>query len=221
MNLFKYGTAGVFAASAMLLACGGSSSDNNGGGAGAGASSSSAGANTSSGGNKGGGGGSATSDGGSSSSGRAGGQATGSGGTCDGATTDPTTCPAVVTCLQTKCKAQSDAFTSTTGACASYLQCSSDCKCDQTCASNCAPTTDCQALLQTYETCVASACLAEAFSCLGAGTGGASGAGTKTCADLSTCCGKLTDATEKSDCTTLVTSKQDFLCGLAASSFCN
>jgi hypothetical protein len=234
MNLVKHGMACVFVASAALLACGSSSSDGNGSGAGT----SSAGArpdSLGSAGNSGRGGSTSMSGGGSTSisgrggtsNGQGGSTPVGSGGGCGPAMMDPNAqmCPAALDCIQTKCKSQLDAATSTTGACASYVQCANACGCDDdACVSQCTQSATCQASLQAYLTCAQSSCITEVFSCLGTGAGGSGGAGAgsgKTCADLSTCCAALTDATEKMGCTTLVTLNSDAFCDLAYANFCN
>jgi len=56
------------------------------------------------------------------------------------------------------------------------------------------------------------------------GKGGALNVGgstaTETCADLSACCTKLTDANSKMACTTIVSGKDDQSCGVAYGALC-
>jgi hypothetical protein len=219
MTLVKYGIAGVLVTSAALLACGSSSDDGGAGASSGGKSSGTAGAHAGSAGNKSSGG-STSASGGSTSSGQAGGTPVGSGGAC-GLTADPMSqvCPAGQTCIETKCKNEADAATSTSGACGSAIQCEDACNCDETCIGACAQSTECGTLRQDFATCVQSSCLTELLSCLGTGTGG-TGASTKTCADLSTCCATLTDADEKANCTRVVSLQTELVCGLAYPNFC-
>jgi hypothetical protein len=228
MNLVKHGLASALAVSATLLACG-SSSGGDGNGSIAGASPSSAGARASSAGNSSSAG-SPGSSGGSTSNGQAGSTPVSSGG-CGPALMDQgeQTCPAAFDCIQTKCKAELDTATSTTGACASYLQCTNACGCeDDACISQCTQSTECQASFRAYATCAQSSCITELFSCLGtgsggsgSGSGGSAGSAGKTCAELSTCCAALTDAAQKTSCTTLVDLKMDSFCDLAYGNFCD
>jgi hypothetical protein len=233
MNLVKHGLASAFVVSGALLACGSGSDDGNGGGAGsssagaragsAGSSSSNAGRPNSSAGSTSSNGGSTSSNGGSSS-GQAGGAPVGSGG-CVSDIMDPgeQMCPAAFDCVQTKCKTELDTATSTTGPCASYIQCTNACDCDDNdCISQCTQSSECQASFQAYASCAQSSCITELFSCLGAGGSGAGGSAStaKTCADLNTCCATLTDMAQKTSCTMVADLNTDLLCGLAYSNFC-
>jgi hypothetical protein len=137
-------------------------------------------------------------------------------------------CPALTNCLESKCKTQLDACSSTTGVCADYSKCATPCNCDQTCISKCTQSTACMDCASTAANCVFSNCFNEALSC-GSGSGGSGNgaggtfsldAGTQTCADLATCCATISDAQQKSSCQSLVDQKIDLFCGLAYSSFC-
>jgi hypothetical protein len=149
-------------------------------------------------------------------------------------------CPAAVTCIETKCKSDLDTCSASTGPCSAYITCANACKCDQTCIDKCTQSATCTACIQTYATCAETSCLDEVLSCVGNGTGGTSSgtggtfgfggnagtfpsfdAGTETCADLNTCCAKLTDAQEKSACLMIVAGKSDAICSLAYSGICS
>ena len=222
MRLVKYGIACGILVVASVLACGGSSSGGSDGAAGT--STSSAGSTAAAGhpsvaGNPSSGGSSSPGAGGSTS--RGGGTATGSGGVCG--TNAPQNCPALVTCLDVQCKSESDACTSTTGACGSYIQCTNACNCEQACSNQCEQPSACATCLQTYAACAQSKCFTEALSCLGGGAGGgfpSLDAGTKTCADLGACCATLANAQTKASCLMLVNFKNDSLCSLSYPALC-
>ncbi len=149
---------------------------------------------------------------------------------------------ACTTCEQDKCGSELNKCYGANfsgGACADLISCaekSSDpCK-----ATNCQPSGDCSSCITgTLVPCVLKNC----SDCSGGsqgtggsgnsgaggsgnvgtgatpGTGATTGTGSATCSDLGTCCGKVSDATLKSECQMLVDAKNDTVCNAAYGGF--
>lgn len=134
------------------------------------------------------------------------------------------------------------------GPCASYMECISDCDCDDTaCTQACTMPSACQSCVIGFGSC-ASSCISK-LSCA---TGGAGDGGTlsfdaslgdsgvvikdgsitvgdatislnKTCKDLQNCCASITDTTKKNQCNTYydaIKASGDQVCSVAISNFC-
>lgn len=134
------------------------------------------------------------------------------------------------------------------GACASYMECVSECDCDDAaCTQACTMTSACQSCVFGFASC-SSSCIGK-LSCA---TGGSGDGGTlsfdaslgdsgvvikdgsisvgdatislnKTCKDLQTCCASISNASQKNTCTMAYDALKgsgDQACSVAISSFC-
>jgi hypothetical protein len=116
-------------------------------------------------------------------------------------------------CVTSKCSSQySQCYGSGwqsgsySGPCGTYLTCVSACGCtDTACYGKCTATTECSTCLQGVGNCSAGCTLPACYTAgSSGGTSGSSGSAAHTCADLTTCCGKIADATMKSSCESAV-----------------
>jgi hypothetical protein len=112
------------------------------------------------------------------------------------------------------------------GKCGSFISCAE--KASDPCnAPSCTPSDDCISCISgDLATCTQSKCQADCgggdtnpgtggAGNTGSGDGGGTGTSTATCADLSTCCGKISDASAKSSCQMLADSKNEQECSIA------
>lgn len=180
-----------------------------------------------------GGGGSSTggSSAGGSSSGGGGGASGGSGGGGGCSGSGGNDCPDYTNCEQTKCDSayqdclgagyKTGSFTG--GKCETYMKCVTACNCDTNCTKNCTMDSACQGCMTgPLQTCVTSNCSAELQKCAGtggSGSGGASGGGT--CADLESCCNKLSGSDQTNCMTTYnqIKAAGDAVCNTALQTY--
>lgn len=141
---------------------------------------------------------------------------------------------ACVSCMQSKCGSQMNKCYGANfsgGQCSALLSCAK--KASDPCNNDCSPDSTCQScIVSDLAPCVLQNCASDCESSTdgsggsgngtgggGNGTGATTGSSIMTCSDLSTCCGKISNASAKSSCQSIADMKNDSICSVAGSGF--